>query len=129
MPDWLANFLGADATAWLEYFTNGKHLAWYGSFGFTIAAAVFGGLLALIFGLGSAALRRSHFGVTRVAAAGYINIVRGVPDVLFFLFFPLAFEQAVEWLAATQVCSASELAAQAARWPPCAESWRGCRTA
>ena len=35
-------------------------------------------------------------------AAGYINIVRGVPDVLFFLFFPLAFEQGVEWLLATQ---------------------------
>ncbi|NUQ01934.1 MAG: sugar phosphate isomerase/epimerase, partial [Armatimonadetes bacterium] len=36
----------------------------------------------------------------RAIAALYINVVRGVPDVLFFLFFPLAFEQLVEWVRA-----------------------------
>ena len=40
-----------DLTFWLGYITNGKHLTWYASFQFTIFAAVFGGLLAVAFGL------------------------------------------------------------------------------
>jgi polar amino acid transport system permease protein len=40
--------------------------------------------------------------------------------VLFFLFFPLAFEQAVEWFRSMAVCTPEELALSAGRWPPCA---------
>jgi len=45
-------------------------------------------------------------------------MVRGIPDVLFFLFFPLAFEQAVEYLMSRRLCTAEELAT-ATSWPPC----------
>src|SRR5688500_18443976 len=116
MPEWLTNLVGADIAEWLAYVTNGRHLAWYASFGYTIAAAIFGGALALAFGLAGAALLRSRALPLRLVGAGYSNIVRGVPDILFIIFFPLAFEQAAEWLIATQACSTAELAAQTARW-------------
>src|SRR5690606_10645717 len=52
--------------------------------------------------------------------AGYINMVRGIPDVLFFLFFPLAFGQLVELVIAQGACAPEDVAASAGRWPPCA---------
>nr|WP_314258101.1 ABC transporter permease subunit [uncultured Devosia sp.] len=111
-----------DLAFWLSYITNGKHLTWYASFQFTIFAAVVGGALAIIFGLLGATLKNSRFWPLRLLGSGYSNIVRGVPDVLFFLFVPLAFEQGVEWLLASQVCTADMIAAQSAAWPPCKEA-------
>lgn len=107
---------------WLSYLTNGKHLTWYASFQFTIFAALAGGMLAVIFGLAGATLKNSRFLPLRLIGSTYSSIVRGVPDVLFFLFFPLAFEQAVEWFMASQVCTPETLAAQSATWPPCKEA-------
>lgn len=124
MQEWLTPYLGEDLAFWAGYFTNGKHLAWYASFRFTILAAIFGAICALGFGLGGAALRRSRFAPFRLIGATYANVVRGVPDVLFFLFFPLAFEQTVEWVMATQVCDPGDIAAGNSRWPPCtAANW------
>ncbi len=107
---------------WLSYLTNGKHLTWYASFQFTIFAAVVGGTLAVVFGLLGASLKSSRFLPLRVIGTIYSSIVRGVPDVLFFLFFPLAFEQAAEWVFAQQVCTPESIAAQSAAWPPCREA-------
>lgn len=111
-----------DIAFWLSYITNGKHLTWYASFQFTIFAAVVGGLLAILFGLVGATLKNSRFWPLRLLGSTYSNIVRGVPDVLFFLFVPLAFEQGVEWLISTQVCTVDSIAAQSAAWPPCKEA-------
>lgn len=111
-----------DLAFWLSYLTNGKHLTWYASFQFTIFAALAGGMLAVIFGLAGATLKNSRFLPLRLIGSTYSSIVRGVPDVLFFLFFPLAFEQAVEWFMASQVCTPETLAAQSATWPPCKEA-------
>jgi polar amino acid transport system permease protein len=111
-----------DLAFWLSYITNGKHLTWYASFQFTVFAAVLGGTLAVVFGLIGATLKNSRFLPLRVVGTVYSSIVRGVPDVLFFLFFPLAFEQAVEWVMASQVCTPETLAAQSAAWPPCKEA-------
>ncbi|MVS99624.1 ABC transporter permease subunit [Devosia sp. L53-10-65] len=111
-----------DLAFWLGYITNGKHLTWYASFQFTIYAALLGGALAVVFGLTGATLKNSRFFVLRLVGSTYSSIVRGVPDVLFFLFFPLAFEQGVEWLVSTQVCSPEAIAAQTAPWPPCREA-------
>lgn len=113
-----------DIAFWLGYLTNGKHLAWYSSVQYTIIAALLGGACALVFGLGGAALKRSRLTPLRLLGAGYINMVRGIPDVLFFLFFPLAFEQLVELIAAQTVCSAADIAANPGYWPPCpAANW------
>jgi polar amino acid transport system permease protein len=119
---WISATLGEDIAFWFAYFTNGKHLAWYASFRFTIIAAVCGALLALVFGLIGALLKNSRFLVLRGVGNIYTGMVRGIPDVLFFLFFPLAFEQAVEWVWAMQVCTPESIAATSAPWPPCREA-------
>lgn len=120
LPQWMQDGIGDDVLFWLGYFTNGKHLTWYASVQYTLAAAVFGALIALALGIGGAALRNSRFGPARLVGATYINMVRGVPDVLFFLFFPLAFEQLIELISAQSVCTPETLAANQGKWPPCA---------
>ena len=128
MPDllsWIAATFGEDVAFWLGYFTNGKHLTWYASVQYTLIAAVLGAICALGFGLLGAGLRNSRIAPLRLLGSGYTNMVRGIPDVLFFLFFPLAFEQLVELLLAQSACSPAELADTASRWPPCAAAnWR-----
>jgi polar amino acid transport system permease protein len=119
LPQGLKDVLGPDLVFWVGYFTNGKHLGWYASVQYTLEAMVFGALFALIFGLVAAAVRNSGPAPLRWLASGYINIVRGVPDVLFFLFFPIAFEQAIEWLYSLQVCTPETLALNTGQWPPC----------
>ena len=122
MPDWLASGIGEDIAYWVAYLTNAKHLGWYASVQFTLFAAFAGAIVALTLGLCGAALKNAPFAPLRWLASGYINLVRGVPDVLFFLFFPLAFEQAAEWVFAQQVCTPESIAAQSADWPPCREA-------
>jgi len=119
LPQALKDVLGPDALYWIGYLTNGKHLGWYASVQYTLEAMVFGALVALFLGLIAATLRNSGPLPLRWLAAGYINIVRGVPDVLFFLFFPIAFEQGLEWIYSTQVCTPETLALNTGQWPPC----------
>ncbi|MDO8359593.1 MAG: ABC transporter permease subunit [Devosia sp.] len=124
LPQGLRDIVGNDVLFWLGYLTNGKHLGWYASVQYTLAAAVLGALVALVLGLLAAAVRNSAPLPFRLLAAGYINVVRGVPDVLFFLFFPIAFEQAIEWVAATRVCTPETLMQNLGQWPPCdAANW------
>ncbi|NKB75661.1 MAG: ABC transporter permease subunit [Gammaproteobacteria bacterium] len=119
---WLQSFLSEDSLTMLDYLTNGKHLAWYASVQYTLIAAVFGALLAVIFGLIGAGLKRSVFFPLRAIGNVYTTMVRGIPDVLFILFFPLAFEQLVEYAIAQRQCSPTELASGS--WPPCdAAQW------
>jgi polar amino acid transport system permease protein len=125
LPQGLRDGFGTDVGFWLTYLTNGKHLAWYASVQFTLFAAAMGALVALALGLVAGAAINGGPWPLRLMATLYANVVRGVPDVLFFLFFPLAFEQAVEWLVATRACSPDALAAALGQWPPCdAASWR-----
>ena len=119
LPQWARDGLGDDVLFWLAYLTNGKHLAWYASVQFTLFAAVAGAAVALVMGLLGALLRNSRYLPVRLIGAGYTNMTRGVPDVLFFIFFPLAFEQTIEWFLSRSVCSAEEIAT-ATLWPPCA---------
>ncbi|WP_417308271.1 ABC transporter permease subunit [Devosia sp.] len=118
-PEWLRNGIGEDAAFWLGYLTNGKHLTWYASVQYTLAAAFFGALVALAFGLAGATLKNARFAPARLVGNLYINMVRGIPDVLFFLFFPLAFEQLIELIRAQAVCTPETLAANVGQWPPC----------
>lgn len=118
LPQWLREGLGEDVLFWLGYLTNGKHLAWYASVQFTLFAAVAGAAVALMMGLLGASLRNSRILPVRLLGAGYINMTRGIPDVLFFIFFPLAFQQTMELLLSRVVCSADEIAT-AVLWPPC----------
>ncbi len=124
LPQWLKDGIGDDLQFWLGYLTNGKHLTFYASVQFTLLAAVFGSAVALVLGLLGAAAKNSRYRLLRGVGTVYINMVRGVPDVLFFLFFPLAFEQLVELIRAQAMCTPETLAANAGQWPPCdAANW------
>lgn len=104
---------------WVSYLTNGRHLNWYASFQYTVIAALLGGAFALVFGIGGAAMRNSSLPPLKLLGTIYINMVRGVPDVLFFIFFPLAFEQLVELIIAQSVCPPGE---GTVMWPPCPQA-------
>ena len=118
---WVTDWFGSDVGSSLAYITNGKHLAWYASVKYTLIAAVASAAIAVLFGLLGAGLKQSSVMPLRLLGNLYTNIVRGVPDVLFIIFFPLAFEQGVEYFLAQSLCSADVLAT-ATQWPPCAEA-------
>lgn len=118
---WISNFIGEDVGAKFAYITNGKHLLWYASVRFTLIAAFGSAAFAVGFGLIGAALKQANFFLFRWIGNFYTTIVRGVPDLLFILFFPLAFEQTVEYFTARAKCDPEVLAA-ATTWPPCPEA-------
>nr|WP_255670616.1 ABC transporter permease subunit [Cognatishimia sp. F0-27] len=80
------------------YLTTGKHMAFYASFGTVLLLLAITAPVALMFGFGGAAAARSAFAPLRWVGKGYIAIVRGVPDIAFFLFFVIALDQAFEWI-------------------------------
>jgi polar amino acid transport system permease protein len=61
--------------------------------------------VALAFGFAGAMAARSHFLPVSWLGRLYIAIVRGVPDIAFFLFFVIALDQAVEYARHRVLCS------------------------
>jgi len=59
---------------------------------------------AILFGFGGATAARSRFAPLRWVGKGYISIVRGVPDIAFFLFFVIALDQLFEWARHSVFC-------------------------
>lgn len=85
--------------AWLVcYLTTGKHLLFYVSFATVLLLLAITAPVALAFGFGGAMAARSHIAPLRWLGKAYISMVRGVPDVVFFLFVPIALDQALEYL-------------------------------
>jgi len=98
-PSTLASF------SWLScYLTTGKHFLFYYSFGTVLGLLAVTGPAALIFGFGGATLAQSQFFLLRWIGKIYISIVRGVPDIAFFLFFVIALDQGFEWLRHQAFC-------------------------
>ena len=60
--------------------------------------------LALLLGFGGASAARSGFAPLRWLGKTYIALVRGVPDIAFFLFFVIALDQAIEYLRHKALC-------------------------
>jgi len=88
-----------DGLKWLScYLTTGKHIAFYTSFGTVMLLLLITAPVALVFGFGGATAARSRFLPLRWFGKAYTAIVRGVPDIAFFLFFVIALDQAFEWL-------------------------------
>ena len=85
--------------AWLAcYLTTGKHLAFYAAFGTVLLLLAVTAPAALAFGYGGAVAARARIAPLRWLGQGYIAIVRGVPDIAFFLFFVIALDQGIEYL-------------------------------
>jgi polar amino acid transport system permease protein len=60
--------------------------------------------VALAFGFAGASAARAHFAPLRWIGKTYIAIVRGVPDIAFFLFFVIALDQAIEYVRHKALC-------------------------
>lgn len=85
--------------SWLAcYLTNGKHLLAYTSFGTVLLLLAITAPLSLTFGFLGAIAARSRILPLSLLGKGYTAIVRGVPDIVFFLFFVIALDQGFEWV-------------------------------
>lgn len=88
-----------EGLTWLScYLTTGKHQAIYWSVGTVLLLLAITAPAALLFGFGGASAARSRLLPLRWFGKSYISVVRGVPDIAFFLFFVIALDQAFEWV-------------------------------
>ena len=84
---------------WLMcYLTTGKHFDFYWSFLTVLTLLAITAPVALAFGFAGAMASRSRVLPLRWLGKGYTGMVRGVPDIVFFLFFVIALDQGIEWL-------------------------------
>jgi polar amino acid transport system permease protein len=81
---------------WLCYLTTNTHLSFYMSFGTVITLISLCAPVALALGFAGALAKRSRFLPLKFIGIIYTSIVRGVPDIIFFMFVPIAMDQAIE---------------------------------
>lgn len=94
--------------SWLMcYLTSGKHMLFYASFGTVLLVLAVTAPVALLFGYGGALAARSPVAPLRLFGRIYTSMVRGIPDIIFFLFVPIALDQAIEWLRSRVYCDPS----------------------
>ncbi len=94
-----------EGAAWFAcYLTSGTHLAMYWSVGTVMLLLALAAPAAMAFGFAGALAARSRAAPLALAGRGYIAMVRGVPDVVFFLFVPIAVDQGVEYLRHLWLC-------------------------
>ncbi|MFV0360555.1 ABC transporter permease [Tropicimonas sp.] len=94
-----------DGLSWLAcYLTSGKHMLFYGSFATVLLLLAITAPVALAFGFAGAMASRSHFLPLSLLGKVYTSVVRGVPDIVFFLFFVIALDQGIEWLRHKALC-------------------------
>ncbi|MES2843705.1 MAG: ABC transporter permease subunit [Pseudomonadota bacterium] len=79
------------------YLTTGKHLGMYWSFLTVLVLLAVTAPTALLFGFGGAMAARSPILPVRLVGKGYTAMVRGIPDIVFFLFFVIVLDQSLEW--------------------------------
>ncbi len=80
------------------YLTTATHFAFYRSFLMVILLLAITAPLALGMGLLGAMATRSRIWPVSWLGKGYVSIVRGVPDIVFFMFVPIALGQGIEWV-------------------------------
>ena len=94
-----------EGLTWLScYLTTGKHIDFYGAFVTVIVLIAITAPAAMAFGFAGAMAARSQHLVLRIIGKGYTAMVRGVPDIVFFLFFVIALDQGLEYLRFLAVC-------------------------
>mgnify|MGYP001245265385 CR=1 FL=1 len=95
-----------DGFAWLScYLTTGKHMAFYMSFLVVLLLLALAAPTALLLGFAGALACQSRLAPVRIMGRGYITMVRGIPDIAFFLFVPIALDQGFEFLRHKILCS------------------------
>ncbi len=81
---------------WFCYLTTPKHQQFYFSFLTVLALILLVAPITLVLGFGGALARRSGFYPLKWFGQIYTSIVRGVPDIVFFMFVPIAMDQGLE---------------------------------
>ncbi|MBA85381.1 ABC transporter permease [Thalassobius sp. S69A] len=90
---------------WLScYLTTTKHMMLFYSLGTVLLLLAITAPVALAFGFAGASAAKSHVAPLRWLGKIYIAVVRGVPDIAFFLFFVIALDQGFEWLRHQVLC-------------------------
>tara|TARA_B100001093_G_C26842367_1_gene1021144 strand:+ start:1649 stop:2515 length:867 start_codon:yes stop_codon:yes gene_type:complete len=90
---------------WLScYVTTAKHMSFYFSFLVVICLISLAAPLAIAFGFAGAVASRSSKRIFRYIGKGYLAMIRGIPDIVFFLFMPIALDQAFEYLRHKILC-------------------------
>jgi polar amino acid transport system permease protein len=94
-----------EGLTWLTcYLTSGKHLDFYWSFVVVLGLLAVTAPAALAMGFLGATAARSRFLPLSLLGKAYAAVVRGVPDIVFFLFFVIALDQGIEYLKSLAVC-------------------------
>jgi polar amino acid transport system permease protein len=94
-----------DGLMWLScYITTPKHMSFYASFLVVMGLIALAAPLAMGFGFAGAMASRSPMTAVRFMGKGYLAMIRGVPDIVFFLFIPIALDQAFEYLRHQILC-------------------------
>ena len=105
MFDYCADPSLLSGLTWLScYLTTATHFSFYWSFGTVLLMLALAAPAALLFGFFGATAARSHVLPVSWAGKAYIAAVRGVPDIVFFLFFIIALDQGIEWVKHLFVC-------------------------
>lgn len=89
---------------WLCYLTTPKHQDFYFSFLTVLALIFLVAPITLALGFGGALARRSSFLPLKWFGQIYTSMVRGVPDIVFFMFVPIAMDQGLEYLRHRVLC-------------------------
>ncbi|WP_420568110.1 ABC transporter permease [Thalassovita sp.] len=88
-----------EGLSWLScYLTTDKHMMLFYSVGTVLLLLAITAPAALMFGFFGATAAKSPFFPLRWLGKIYISVVRGVPDIAFFLFFVIALDQGFEWI-------------------------------
>ena len=105
MFEYCADPKSLEGLVWLScYVTTPKHMSFYGSFLVVMCLLSLAAPLAMLFGFIGAIASRSSQGLIRFLGKGYLAMIRGIPDIVFFLFIPIALDQAFEYLRHKILC-------------------------
>ena len=99
-PEGLAGF-----SWWICYLTTNTHQSFYLSFGTILLLIFLCAPVVMILGFCGAMARRSRIWPIRFIGQIYTSMVRGVPDIVFFMFVPIALDQAIEATRHRIICS------------------------
>lgn len=105
MFEWCADPKSLEGARWLAcYLTTPKHANFYYSFFTVIGLLLVTVPPILIFGFAGAFAKRSAIAPIRWIGSLYTTMVRGIPDIVFFLFVPIALDQGIEYLRHKTLC-------------------------
>ncbi|NHF74012.1 ABC transporter permease [Paracoccus xiamenensis] len=121
MFEYCADPKSLEGLTWLScYLTSGTHMQFYASFGTVLLLLAITAPIALLFGFGGALAARSHVAPLRWFGKIYTSMVRGVPDIVFFMFVPIALDQLFEYLRSRVYCDTSVPVRQGSDFVVCA---------